>query len=129
MRNRTAAYSLGLGVAWLAIAVVTVRAYASGGGDAGGAFMDQFRHPWSAQFSADLVAHALLAASWMIFRARSWALGLLWAVLAVALGSLFTLAYVLILFLQARGDVRTVLLGRHASPASSRASGLREPAR
>ncbi len=116
MRGGRMAFQLGLGLAWLVVAAVTVRAYALGGSDASSAFMGEFTRPWSAQFSVDLMMHALLAASWLVYRARSWALGLLWAALAIALGSLFTLAYVLIVFVQARGDARTVLLGRHALP-------------
>ena len=50
----------------------------------------------------------------MVYRARSWAVGLVWAVLAINLGALFTLAYLLVLSIQAKGDMRMVLLGRHA---------------
>ena len=53
----------------------------------------------------------------MIYRARSWAVGLAWAVLAIAFGSLFTVAYIVITAMKARGDARVLLLGRHAAIA------------
>ena len=77
-------------------------------------FIGDFAHPWRAQFNADFALHLLLVAAWWVYRARSWILGLVWAVLAINVGAVFTLAYLLVVSIQVKGDMRRLLLGRHA---------------
>ncbi len=115
MRFGTTVFRLALCLGWTILLVVSVHAVKTMGmGAAGAVFVSDFAHPWRAQFNTDFSLYLLLAAAWMIFRARSWAIGLIWAVLAINLGALFTLAYLLVLSIQAKGDMRMVLLGRHA---------------
>lgn len=115
MSMRTTLFRLLLCAGWAVLLLVSIRAVtAMGLGAESGVFIGDFAHPWRAQFNTDFSLHLLLAAAWMVYRARSWALGLVWAVLAINLGALFTLAYLLVVSIQARGDMRAVLLGRHA---------------
>ncbi len=105
-------YRIGLAVGWLGLFAVSVKALQLMGlNSAGTVFISDFDHPWRAQFNTDLGLHLLLAGSWMIYRTRSLAIGALCAVLAINLGGLFTLAYVLVASFRAEGDFRKVLLG------------------
>jgi hypothetical protein len=54
----------------------------------------------------------------MIYRSRSWVVGLICAILAINLGGVFTLVYLLVVSVQAQGDMRKVLLGVRAIPGS-----------
>ena len=47
----------------------------------------------------------------MIYRSRSWVVGIICAILAINLGGVFTLAYLIVVSVQAKGDMRKVLLG------------------
>jgi hypothetical protein len=97
---------------WLALLVISVQAFQKlGGGAAGQFYFGDFAHPWRAQFNLDLGLHLLLAASWMIYRTRNVAIGIACAVLAINFGAVFTLAYILISSIRAKGDLRKVLLG------------------
>jgi hypothetical protein len=117
MRIGMTVFRLGLCAAWAVLLFVSVHAVtAIGVGAAGGVFIGDFAHPWRAQFNADFSIYLVLAAAWMVFRARSWSLGRVWTVLAINLGGLFTLIYLLAISLQAKGDMRPVLLGRQAGP-------------
>ena len=48
MRSGMMAFQLVFGVAWLVVLAVTVRAFVTGGGDAGGVFVREFGLPWPA---------------------------------------------------------------------------------
>ena len=120
MRFGTTVFRLALCLGWTILLVVSVHAVKAMGMSAAGAvFIGDFAHPWRAQFNTDFSLYLLLAAAWMVYRARSWAVGLVWAVLAINLGALFTLAYLLVLSFQAKGDMRIVLFGRHARYAAT----------
>jgi hypothetical protein len=107
-----------LGTGWVGLLFVSVHAAnAMGLGAAGAVFVGDFAHPWRAQFNTDFSLYLLLAAAWMVYRARSPFLGLICAMFAIALGGLFTLAYLLAATFQARGDMRRVLLGNRAASA------------
>ncbi len=113
MRLGLLGFRLFLAIGWLVLLVVTIRAISEmSTGAAGAVFIGDFVHPWRAQFNTDFVVHLLLVAAWMIYRARSWAAGLICAALAVFVGGVFTLAYVLVISILAKGDMRTVMLGR-----------------
>jgi len=115
MRFGLAGFRVALVLGWAVLFTVSVHAIQSMGANAAGAvFIGDFAHPWRAQFNTDLSIHLLLAAAWMIYRSRSWVVGLVCAVLAINLGGVFTLAYLLVATFQARGDMARVLLGRRA---------------
>lgn len=119
MRFGTTVFRLLLCAGWVLLLFVSIHAVrAMGLGGAGAVFMGDFAHPWRAQFNTDFSLYLLLAGAWLIYRARSWGLGLVWAVLAINLGALFTLAYLLVVSIQAKGDMRQVLLGRQAKHAA-----------
>jgi len=104
---------------WLLIAAVTVWALGSLGLVAGiETFFSDLRHPWRAQFYADLELQLLVFAAWVVWREERWAHGLSFAVATMLLGALFTLAYLLAGSIKAKGDVRTLLLGSRAGPVS-----------
>jgi hypothetical protein len=118
MRIGTTTFRLGLCIGWVVLFFFSVRAVSTMGlGAAGAVFVGDFAHPWRAQFNTDFSLYLLMAAAWMVYRARSPWVGLIWAVLAINLGGLFTLAYLLVASVQAKGDTRLVLLGRHATAA------------
>jgi hypothetical protein len=104
-----------LAAIWVVVAAVTIWALVEMGLAAAlTTFFSDLSHPWRAQFYADLEAHLLLVGAWMIYRERSRGVGIACAVLTVLLGALFSLAYVLIASIRARGDARILLLGERS---------------
>lgn len=71
-------------------------------------------HPWRAQLYFDLELQLLVFAAWAIWRARSLGTGLACAAATMLLGALFTLPYLLMASVRAKGDVRALLLGARA---------------
>jgi hypothetical protein len=121
MRLGLIVFRLALCVAWLVLFWVSYQAVSRMGfGAAGSVFIGDFAHPWRAQFNTDFGLHLLLVAAWMIYRSRSWIIGLICALLAVNVGGVFTLAYLLMVSFLVKGDMRRLLLGRHAGePAAT----------
>ena len=112
MRFGLMGFRLLLCVGWVVLFVISVRAIRQmGAGAAGTIFIGDFAYPWRAQFNTDFTIHLLLAASWMVYRTKSLAIGLICAFLAINLGAVFTLAYLLIVSIRAKGDFAKVLLG------------------
>jgi hypothetical protein len=115
MRIGLTAFRVLLGIGWLVLLVVSVHAVkAMGAGAAGTVFMGDFAHPWRAQFNTDFSLHLLLVAAWMTWRTRPWVVGLICGILAINLGGLFTLAYLLVASFRAKGDIGKILLGDRA---------------
>jgi hypothetical protein len=106
------AFRLLLVAMWLAVAAITAWALLRMG-LAGGVetFLGDLSHPWRAQFYADLEAHLVLVAGWIVYRERSKSVGLMCAIATMLLGALFTLPYILIATVRA-ADGREVLMGR-----------------
>jgi hypothetical protein len=121
MRLGLVLFRLALVIAWLVIFWISFQAVSRMGfGPAGDVFIGDFAHPWRAQFNGDFAIHLLLVAAWMIYRSKSWIVGLVCAVLAINLGGVFTLAYLLVVSFQTDGDLRKLLLGQHArEPAAA----------
>lgn len=108
------AFRLLLAAAFVAMAFVTYQAVTIMGHDvAGDIFFGDMSHPWRAQFNVDFGFHLLIMACWMIYRARNLPLGILWGILSIFLGGMFSFAYLLIATFRANGDMRILLLGRH----------------
>jgi hypothetical protein len=102
--------------AWIVIMVVTIKAgQALGFGKAGDFFFGDMSHPWRAQFNTDFGFHLLLVATWLVWSARNWALGVVFAVLAIMGGCAFTLPYILIQTFLKNGNIKAVVLGRHSA--------------
>jgi hypothetical protein len=80
---------------------------------AGDIFFGDMAHPWRAQFNVDFSFHLLLVAAWMIWSASNRALGLLFGLLAVTGGALFTFAYLFVQTFKHGGNIKAVILGRH----------------
>ena len=113
-------FRLALTAAWLLVLAMTLQASIYGGPNGWlSAFASEMRQPWPAQFDTDFTVHLVLVAGWIVFRARTLALGLLFGVFAVLGGSLFSLAYLLVVSFQVGEDWRTLLLGRHARACST----------
>jgi hypothetical protein len=116
-------FRLALFIGWLIMFWISFQAVSRMGfGAAGGVFIGDFAHPWRAQFNGDFALHLLLVAAWMIYRSKSWIVGLICAVLAINLGGVFTLAYLLVVSFLVDGDMRKLLLGRHAATPAAGAS-------
>jgi hypothetical protein len=102
-------------IGWAVLLIVTLQAVSSLGLDAAGqTFFDDLSHPWRAQFNADFGLHLLLVAAWMVWRSKSLLVGLLCGLLAILMGGLFTLAYLLVASIRVQGDFRKVLLGHRS---------------
>jgi hypothetical protein len=101
--------------AWLVLLWVSAKAVAAMGANAAGAvFFGDMAHPWRAQFNVDFALHLLLVAGWLTYRDRVWIRGLLFGVLAIMFGGVFTLAFLLVETFRTKGDMRRVLLGNRA---------------
>ncbi|HUO22712.1 MAG TPA: hypothetical protein VMU59_09390, partial [Caulobacteraceae bacterium] len=97
MRIGTIGFRLLLAVGWAILFYVTFEAVRQmGAGPAGKVFLGDFAHPWRAQFNTDFSLHLILVALWMIYRSRPWIVGLVFGLLAIVLGGVFTLAYLLV---------------------------------
>ena len=110
-----AAVRLLLVLGWLLIAAVTLWALAELGLLAlPQTFVSDFAHPWRAQLYLDLELQLLVFASWTVWRERGFGVGLACAAATMLLGALFTLPYLLVASIRAKGDVRRLLLGSRA---------------
>lgn len=99
---------------WAVVMYVSVRAVQEMGMQAGEIFVGDFAHPWRAQFNTDFSAHLLLMALWVIYREPKLWVGIPCAILSVMGGGAFSFAYILVATFRADGDVRKLLLGKHA---------------
>jgi hypothetical protein len=102
-------------VAWVAIAAVTLWALLEPGLLALPLTMiADLAHPWRAQLYLDLELQLLVFAAWVVWRERSLGVGLACAAATMLLGALFTLPYLLLASIRAKGEVRRLLLGSRA---------------
>lgn len=74
-------------------------------------FNDMASFTWPGQFDLDFFGFLLMSGLWVAWRHRFRPLGLLLVPVAVNGGMLFLTAYLLFLTVQAKGDMRVVLLG------------------
>ncbi|WP_264425648.1 DUF1475 domain-containing protein [Novosphingobium sp. KCTC 2891] len=101
-------------VAWLTLFTLSANAIRQMGYDAAGAvFLGDFVHPWRAQFNADFSIHLLLMAAWMVWRSRSWAVGLVWGLLTICMGALFLLPYLALAWWRS-GSFAGALIGQRS---------------
>jgi hypothetical protein len=107
-------FRMALATAVVVMAWLTLQAGQQLGLDkAGDFFFGDMTHPWRAQFNVDFLLHLLLVGTWMIWsNANRW-LGVVFALLAVTGGALFTFAYLLVRSIQTGGNIKAVILGRH----------------
>ena len=102
-------------VLWLILAGYTARVIATDGmGLLPIFFGDIARLVWPGQFNLDFLCLLILSATWTAWRDRFAMRGLLLAPVALLGGAGFLLAYLLYLTIDARGDMRRVLLGSRA---------------
>lgn len=100
--------------AWLVVAWATFRAGNTLGlGVAGDIFFADLSHPWRGQFNLDFLGYLLLVAVWLIWSASNRALGIVYAMLAVLGGGLFTFAYLFIQSFRHQGSIAALVLGRN----------------
>ena len=76
------------------------------------AFADIARLQWPGQFDVDFLMMLALSGLWVSWRHRFTASGLGLGLLAFLGGALFLTAYLLVLSLQTKGDVRAMLVGK-----------------
>jgi hypothetical protein len=74
-------------------------------------FGDMTKLAWPGQFNLDFMCMLTLSGLWVAWRHRFSGAGLALGVLAVFGGAFFLSAYLLVISLQARGDVAELLLG------------------
>ena len=116
MRIVTAIVALAMAAAWVTLFTVSAHAVSQMGSNAAGAvFFGDFAHPWRAQFNTDFSIHLMLAAAWMIWRSRSWPVGVACGVLTICLGAVFLLPYLALAWWRG-GSLAAALLGCRAVP-------------
>jgi len=103
-----------VGVLWVALMIVSVKAVQQLGFDGANIFIADFAQPWRAQFNTDFSAHLALIAVWTVYREPKLWVGIPCAVLCIMCGGAFSLAYILVATFRADGDARKLLLGKHA---------------
>lgn len=75
-------------------------------------FSDMAAMGWPGQFNLDFLSLLTLSGLWVAWRHRYSGAGLVLGLLAVFGGGMFLTAYLLVVSLQARGDMREILLGK-----------------
>ena len=100
-------------VFWIALTGITIYAILSLGSESGVVFFTDLSHPWRAQFNTDFLMHIILFAIWVFYREESKVVGLIAALLSL-LGGLFTFLYLVVAVYRSNGDVKKLLLGKHA---------------
>lgn len=112
------ALRLFLVLGWIAVAVFTAVAASRQPLNDGMVFVtDIAAMSWRGAFNVDFICYVALLALWVMWRHRFSALGILWGLLCLCGGTLFSFAYLLVVSLQVRGDVRALLLGQQADNA------------
>ena len=101
--------------AWLVSAYHIVIATAELGFGAGFIWFFDFSQPWRAMFQVDFSAYLILVGAWILYREEGPLTGIVCAVLATTLGSIFSMAYLFVTTYRAHGDIRVLLLGPHAA--------------
>lgn len=110
------AFRICLSIAWAVLIIYTGVVIAEDGMGLLSIFLgDMARVGWPGQFNLDFTIMLGLSATWVGWRHRFSAAGLALAVVAFFGGAGFLCPYLLIASLQARGDARRLLLGRHAA--------------
>lgn len=98
---------------WLALAIYTGVVVARYGLNLLPIFFgDMAKVGWPGQFNLDFLCFLALSALWTAWRGAFAPLSLLLAVVAFFGGAGFLLPYLLVLTIQARGDMTEVLMGR-----------------
>lgn len=101
-----------LALLWAGMAAITLWALLTLGlGAALPTFLADLSHPWRAQFYGDLEVQLLLFALWVVWREPSTTAKIAGAAATMLLGALFTLPYLFVATIRARGDVAALLLG------------------
>lgn len=99
---------------WLVVALATLRAGSTlGFGVAGDIFFADLGHPWHGQFNLDFLGHLLLVAAWLVWSSANSALGILYGMLAILCGGLFTFAYLFVQTFRHDCSIVALVLGRH----------------
>lgn len=121
MRVDLLIFSMAAAIAWSSLFIVSANAVATMGvAAAGSAFLSNFNHPWRAQFGVDLSIHLLFIAAWLIWRTPNKFLGIVSAILAINLGALFTLPYLVVAAWRAGGVAAALVPNRLLMPRSTR---------
>ena len=101
-------------LAWIIITAITIYAVSTLGINFLQYFFgDMLTNGWRMQINIDFAIHLILFALWVIWREESRTTGIVCAVL-VSLGGFFTCLYLLHRLYKADGNIKGLLLGRHA---------------
>ena len=100
-------------VLWVIIAGYTAVVAANHGMDLLPVFFgDMTKLEWPGQFNLDFMSMLTLSGLWVAWRHRFSAPGLALGLLALFGGAFFLTAYLLVVSVQAKGDVKELLLGK-----------------
>ena len=100
-------------IGWCFLTGITIWAVATLGLGGINVFFSDLSHAWRAQFYTDFLLHVVPITIWVYWRESSRLAGVLCA-LGTLMGGLFTILYLLVATFRSGGDVRRLLLGRHA---------------
>jgi hypothetical protein len=106
---------------WVAIASYTSIVIAHHGmGLLGVFFGDMAALGWPGQFNLDFMSLLVLTALWVAWRHHFSGTGIALAALAFFGGALFLTAYLLVVSVRAKGDMRVLLLGKRRGVSGAR---------
>jgi len=72
---------------------------------------EMFKNTWQAQFNFDLWIHTVLLAGWMFYREKSKVVGAICGLATIYFGALFSLLYLILVFIRAKNDADLQLKG------------------
>lgn len=108
-------FRLFLVLGWMAVAFFTAAAVTRQPlGDAEVFITDIASMSWRGAFNVDFTCHVILLVLWVMWRHRFSALGMLCGLLCLCGGALFSFAYLMVVSVQVRGDIKALLLGQQA---------------
>lgn len=114
--------------AWVLLATYTALVVADHGWGLFGVFFGDMRAMgWPGQFNLDFTILLALSALWVAWRHHFSGTGLLLGLTAFVGGALFLTAYVFVVSVVAKGDLREMLLGRARTPVAGSPEDLRSP--
>src|SRR5262245_15817630 len=105
-------------VAWLVTAYLVFIATIELGVAGSLVWFTDFAQPWRFMFYTDFTFYLLFVGLWILYREESSVVAISCAVASAALGSIFTLGYLLVTTFRCKNDFHRFLLGHHADKLS-----------
>ena len=98
---------------WIVLAIITYQAIRTLGFYEIIVVMTDLGNMWRVQIYTDFISHGLVFIFWIIYREKSLKVGILCSLGVLAMGGLFTFAYLLNATYRVNGDMERLLLGKN----------------